>query len=111
VAEFLGDQFSRIGIDNVVPAEHFTLLDHELHNVTDAFVHALGKVLQRDGLWQSDLNGHLFALVITARAALTFTLPGAAQRGERALTISVITERRRNRQLATATFAATTATA
>jgi uncharacterized protein (DUF111 family) len=71
----------------------------------------LGKVLQRDGLWQGDLDGHLFALVITACTALTFTLPGAAQRGKRALTISVITERRRNRQLATATFAATTATA
>ena len=79
VAEFLGNQFCGVRIDNVISAQHFALLDHEFHDVTDALIHPPGKVLQRDRFWQGHLDGDLFALVVSAGAALTFAFTGTAQ--------------------------------
>ena len=110
VAEFLGDQFSGVGIDDVIAAQHLALLDHELHNVSDAFVHPSGQVLQRDGFGQGHLDGNLFPVIVATTPALAFTFTGPAHRRQRPLTVGIVAKRGRDGQLATAAGVATTST-
>ena len=64
--------------------------------------------MQRDGFWQCDFDRD-FLLLVTAHTALAFTLPRTFHRGQRALTITVITQGRSNGQLTSATLGVTAA--
>jgi hypothetical protein len=55
VAEFLGDQFGSIGVDQIAGLHHLALLHHELDDIDRAFGHALRQFLDGDGLGQPHL--------------------------------------------------------
>ena len=105
MAEFLGDQFGGVSVDNIVATQHFTLIDHEFHDVSDAFVHPACKILQGDGFRQGNLDRDFLALFTPAEAAFAFAFAGTADRCQRALAVCIVTQGRRDRQLATAACA------
>mmetsp|Transcript_25255 Transcript_25255/g.32349 ORF Transcript_25255/g.32349 Transcript_25255/m.32349 type:complete len:237 (-) Transcript_25255:202-912(-) len=81
MAKFFGNQFGGVSIDNVIRAQHFTLLHHEFHDIAHAFFHPASKILQGDGFWKRDFDRDFLGL-IAARAAFAFPLTGALNRCE-----------------------------
>ena len=106
VAEFFRDQFGCVSVDYIVAAQHFALVDHEFHDVSDALVHAACKVLQGNGFRQGHFDRDLFALVTATEATFAFAFAGTLERGERALAICIVAEGGRDGELAATAFAA-----
>ena len=102
VAKLGRDEFCGVGVNDVVAAQHLALLDHELHNVGNALVHAACEVLQGDRFRQRDFDGNFLAAVGAAHLAFTLALTGAADGGQGTLAVSVVAKRGSDGQLALA---------
>jgi hypothetical protein len=68
VAEFTGDQFGQIGVDDVARLHHLAFLHQVLDHVDRAFGHTLREFLNGDGFRQGDLAGNLLARLLRHRA-------------------------------------------
>ena len=69
VAQFLGQELGGIGVDHVVDLRHVALLHQELDDVHTALGHAVGELLDGDGLRNRDFAHELF-LRLVGRMAL-----------------------------------------
>ncbi len=112
VAEFAGDEFSQVGIDQIAGLHHLAFLHQVLDDVDGAFGHALRQFLNRDGFRQNDfarnlLAGllHLAALELLLAAthrrqrtgALAGILVGSGGQRQLALAATIVTLRARDR--------------
>lgn len=61
MAEFAGDEFGQVGIDQIAGLHHLTFLHQELDDVNGALRHALRQLLNGDGLGQDDFARNLLA--------------------------------------------------
>ncbi len=99
VAQFFGDQLGGVGVDHVGDLHHLALLHQHADHVDSTLRHAVGELLDRDGLRNDDLADHLLAGLVRLMALQA--LGAAAERGDRALTHVVGVERGDQRQAAT----------
>ncbi len=63
MAQFLGDELRRVGVDHVGDLVHRALLHQQADHVDAALRHAVGELLDGDGLRQDDLAGDLLLLL------------------------------------------------
>ncbi len=89
VAEIGDDQLGRVGVQQIVHADHLALLHQVFDDIGSPFGHADREVLDRDGFRNDDFALNLVALATGRGAALLLTLAGAADRGERPLPVLV----------------------
>ena len=89
VAELLGDDLSGIGIDHIGDLVHLTVFHQELDDVDAALGHAVGELLDSDGL-----GNHHFALNLLLRLGpdglLLLPLAVALQRGKAPLALLLV---------------------
>ena len=104
VADFLGDDLRRIGVDHVVDRVHLALLHQQLDHIDGAFGHAVGEFLNGDGLGDRDFAHDLLGRHLEALRLLLQALGAAAEGGDRARALVVFVERIGERQLAAALF-------
>ncbi len=64
VAEFLGDELGGVGVDRVGDLQHLALLHQQLDHVRAALGHAVGELLDGDGLRNGDLADELFLRLV-----------------------------------------------
>jgi hypothetical protein len=69
VAEFAGDEFGEVGVDDVARLHHLAFLHQVLDDVDGAFRHALRQFLNGDGFRQDDFAHDLFAGFLHLAAA------------------------------------------
>ncbi len=81
VAEFLDQQFRRIGVNRLVLRRHDVVFHQGLDHIGDPLSHTVGKLLHRDGVWDDHVSHDFFALDGPGHLAL-LTLLTAAHRGE-----------------------------
>ena len=82
MAHLLGDELRRIGVDHVGDLAHLALAHEQLDHVHGALRHAVGELLDGDGLGQDDLAQQLFFLLLaTARQALHAATEGCDRTG------------------------------
>src|SRR5438045_7910952 len=100
VAHLFGDELRRIGVDHVGDLHHLALLHQQPDHVHGALGHAVGQLLDGDGLRNDDLADEFFlglGLAMTGHA-----LSSAPERCDRALAHFVGAERGHNREAAAA---------
>ncbi len=103
VAEFAGDDFSQIGINDVAGLHHLAFLHQVLDHVDRPFGHPLREFLDGDGFRQLHFAHDLFTWLLRHRAAHLF-LTATHRRKRTAPRIAVIIERGCQRQLAATTI-------
>lgn len=69
MAEFAGDDFGKVGVDDVARLHHLAFLHQVLDDVDGAFGHALRQLLNGDGLGQNHLAGDFLAGFLHLTAA------------------------------------------
>nr|CAI0340834.1 membrane hypothetical protein [Rhizobiaceae bacterium] len=102
MAEFAGDEFGQVGVDQIAGLHHLAFLHQVLDDVDGAFGHALRQFLNGDGLRQHDLARNLLARLLH-HGALELLLATAHGRERAAALCAVLVGRGgRQRQLALA---------
>src|SRR5262249_41605875 len=99
VAELLGDELGGVGVDHVVDLRHVALLHQKLDHVHGALGHAVGELLDGDGLRDGDLARELL-LRLVAGVPLE-ALHAAAERGDGTFALLVSAERGNDGEAAT----------
>jgi hypothetical protein len=79
VAEFTGDEFSKIGVDDVARLHHLAFLHQILDHIDRAFGHALRKFLNGDGFRQCNFAGNLLARSPASSSGASFPGGGASR--------------------------------
>ena len=103
VAEFLDHQLGGVGVDGLVGSDHHAHLHQRLDHVGGAFGHAVGQLLDHDGLGQADFAELLFGTGGLAHRLLAGAFLLALHRGHAALAAAFAVQRLVQRQLAAAT--------
>src|SRR6185312_6911612 len=98
VAEFLGHDLGGVGVDHVGDLLHYALLHQQADHVDRALSHAVGELLDGDGLGDHHLAGDL--LLGLGLAVARHALHAAPIGGERAAALVVAGQRGGHRQAA-----------
>ena len=101
VAQFLGDQLRRVGIDRVVDRRHLALFHQQPDDIDGALGHAVRELLDGDQFRDHHLAGNLF-LRFVRRPMAGDSLRASAEGGDRALPLVAIAERGHDGQAAAA---------
>ena len=100
VAEFRGNQFGGVRFDCLIDRRHDAKRHQLLDHIDGALSHPVGKLLNRDHVWNDDLTDTLLIAHFTARTVL-FPFTGTADRSERPHPFGArVIQRLRNCQLA-----------
>ncbi|MCY1524358.1 hypothetical protein D9M68_592870 [compost metagenome] len=102
MAEFAGDEFSHIGVDQIAGLHHLAFLHQVLDDVDGAFGHALRQFLNGDGLRQDDFARDLLAGFLHL-AALELLLAATHGRQRTGALAAILVDGSGQRQLALAT--------
>ncbi len=101
MAEFFGNELSRIGVDKIAGLHHLAFLHQEFDDVDGTLGHTLSELLYGDRFRQNDFTSDFLAGFLL-HAALELLL--AAAHGRKRTAAAFIIERRAQCQLATAAF-------
>ena len=103
MAEFAGNDFSKVGINDVAWLHHLAFLHQVLDHIDRPFGHTLRQLLNGDGFRQDHFAHDLFAGFLHLAAA-EFFLPAAHGSHRAAARIALVVESGGQRQLALAAF-------
>ncbi len=98
MAEILGDELGHVGVDHIGDLGHVALLHQHLDHIHGPLRHAVGEILDRDGLGQHDLAGQLLLGLLSAESL--HALRAATEGRQRTRAVLLLAGRRGHGQAA-----------